>query len=138
MKTKKACLLIAIVLLFTVSINVLAKAAETKEKKKECCQQKTVQKVEIKAEVLKDGDIPLSQVTKKIKEVAEKAVKGIKLSEAEIEGGIYELEGYVGKNKYEVKITPEGKLISVEIDSNDDDDVLIEVDDETPTSGIDE
>ncbi len=133
MKTKKTCLMIAIALLLTVSVNVLA--GEAKEKKSKCCGQETVQKVTKKAEILKDGDIPLSQVPKTIKAVAEKAVKGIKLTEAEIEDGNYELEGYVGKDKYEVKITPKGKLISVDVDSKNDDELLIEVDDETPTSG---
>ncbi|MCK5852377.1 hypothetical protein KAH27_05030 [bacterium] len=135
MKTKKTCMMIVITLLLTVSVNVLAKAAEIKKEKSECCGQKTVQKVEKKAEILKDGDIPLSKVPKKIKAVAKKAVKGIKLSEAEIEDGNYELEGTVGQDKYEVKITPEGKLISVNADSKKDDDLLIEVDDENPVSG---
>ena len=134
MKTKNVCMMIAIALLLTVSVNVFAKAAETKDKKSTCCSQESVQKVEKKAEVLKDGDIQLSKIPKEIKDVAEKAVKGIKLSEAEIDDGNYELEGYVGKNKYEIKITPEGKLISVDVDSKDDDDLLIEVDDQTPTS----
>ena len=133
MKTKKTCLMIAIALLLTVTVNVLA--GESKDKKSKCCGQETVQKVEKKAEVLKDGDIPLSKIPKEIKAVAEKAVKGIKISEAEIEDGNYEIEGYVDKTKYEVKITPKGKLISVDVDSKNDDDLLIEVDDETPVSG---
>ena len=133
MKTQKICLMIAIALLLTVTVNVLA--GESKDKKSKCCGQKTVQKVEAKAEVLKDGDIPLSKVPKKIKAVAEKAVKGIKILEAEIEDGNYEIEGTVGQDKYEVKITPAGKLISVDVDSKKDVDCLIEVDDETPVSG---
>ena len=128
--------MIAVTLLFTVTVNVLAKAPEAKKEKSKCCAAKTVQEIDEKNEVLKDGDIPLSQVPEKIIKIAKKSVKGIVLTEAEIEDGNYELEGSVGQKEYEIKISTKGKLISVEVESNDDADCLIEVDDETPTSGI--
>ena len=104
MKTKKICMMIVIAMVFTVSLNALAdcgkceeakpakcekaKAAKCeKAKAAKCCKQKSAQK---------DEDIPLSQVPKNIKEIARKAIKGIKFTEAELEDGNYELEGYVG------------------------------------------
>ena len=124
MKTKKLCMMIVIAMVFTVSINAFADCGKCeKAKPAKCCKQKPAQKVELKAEVKKeeDQDIPLSQVPKNIKEIAEKAVKGLKLTEAELEDGIYELEGYVGDVEYEIKITPEGKVIKIEKEDKDKD-----------------
>ena len=57
-------------------------------------------------------------------------MKGIKLTEAEIEDGNYELEGYVGDVEYEIKITPKGKVIKIEKEDDDDDKDDNEDDDE--------
>lgn len=144
MKTKKLCMMIVITMAFTVSINAFAdcgnceeakpakcekakagkcekaKAAKCeKAKAGKCCKQKSVKKVEVKKE---DEDIPLSQVPKNIKKIARKAVKGIKFTEAELEDGNYELEGYVGDVEYEIEITPEGKIIKIEKEDKDKDD----------------
>ena len=130
MKTKKLCVMIVITMAFTVSLNALAdcgkceeakpakcekaKAAKCeKAKAAKCCKQKSAQK---------DEDIPLSQVPKNIKEIARKAIKGIKFTEAELEDGNYELEGYVGDVEYEIEITPEGKIIKIEKEDEDKDD----------------
>ena len=148
MKTKKLCMMMMIVIamVFTVSINAFAdcgtceeakpakcekakaakcekgKAAECeKAKSGKCCKQKSVKKAEVKKEK-EDEDIPLSQVPKNIKEIAGKAIKGIKFTEAELEDGNYELEGYVGDVEYEIKITPEGKIIKIEKEDDDKDD----------------
>ncbi len=138
MKTKKLCMMILIAMAFTVSINAFADCGNCEEAKpedckkaksskcekakaKKCCKQKSVKKVEVKKEK-EDEDIPLSQVPKNIKEIAEKAVKGIKFTEAELEDGNYELEGYVGDVEYEIEITPEGKIIKIEKEDKDKDD----------------
>ena len=126
MKSKKLCLMVAIALLLTVTMNVFAEADKAKEKKSSCCPQQPVQKVEQKVEpkvdLSKDRDIPLSEVPKNIKKIARNAVKGIKLTEAEIEDGNYELEGYVGDDEYEIKITPKGKVLKIEKEDDDKDD----------------
>jgi len=140
MKTKKLCMMMMIVIamVFSVSINAFAgcgsceeatpaeckkaKSAECEKAKLEKCRkQKSVKKAEVKKEK-EDEDIPLSQVPKNIKEIAEKAVKGIKFTEAELEDGNYELEGYVGDVEYEIEITPEGKVIKIEKEDADKDD----------------
>jgi len=137
MKMKSLCLITATTLLLSVSVNVFANCGSCEKAKpscgkklSECGKKQSAQKVEKKAakkaELGEDKDIPLSEVPEKIKKLAEKAVKGIKLTEAEIEGGNYELEGYAGKDKYEIKITPEGKIIEVDVDKKDDDDLIID------------
>ena len=141
MKTKKMLVVVTLVLFFSLSINVFANCGGCEKPKTSCSDKPPVEKaekVEKEAEVLKEGEIPLSKVPKKIKEVAKKAVKGIKFSEAEIEDGNYELEGFVGKVKYEIEITPKGKLIKVEIEDDKDDDCEIEVGNGNPTAEITE
>jgi len=138
MKTKKLCMMIVIAMVFTVSINAFADCGKCEEAKPAKCEKARPAKCEkakaAKCEkakpakyckqkpVQKDEDIPLSQVPKNIKEIAKKAVKGIKLTEAELEDGNYELEGYVGDVEYEIKITPEGKVIKIEKEDEDKDD----------------
>ncbi|MHC4915645.1 MAG: PepSY domain-containing protein [Planctomycetota bacterium] len=70
--------------------------------------------------------VPLSKVPEVVKAAALKAVPGIVLTgaEKEVENGkvVYELEGTVRGKKYEIEVTPEGKVLEVEEDDDDDDD----------------
>ena len=67
-------------------------------------------------------EIPLSAVPKKVKTAAMKAVKGIKLSEAEVEAVlVYEVEGKVGKKEVELEITADGRVLEMESEKDDDD-----------------
>lgn len=73
-----------------------------------------------------EEDVPLDQVPEVVKDAARKAVKGIKLTEAEkVTRGsrilYYELEGTAGGKSYEIKVTPAGKVLKVELDDDDDD-----------------
>ena len=109
MKTKTLCMMIIAAMVFTLSINVFADCGS--------CEKQVKQKIEQKVEAKKekdDEDIPLSQVPENIKKIAKKAVEGLKLTEAELEDGVYELKGYVEDRKYEVKITPKGKVVKIE------------------------
>ena len=125
MKTKNPGMMIVVALALTVSMNAFADCGKcSKGSSLQCCKQKKVNKTAVKCEMKKekeDEDIPLSQVPEKIKKIAEKTVKGIKLTEAELEDGVYELKGYVGDDKYEIKITPEGKVVKTEKDDDDND-----------------
>jgi len=133
MKIKKVCVMIVIAMGFTVSLNAIADCGSCEEakpascekvkssscgeaKSAKCSKQKSDQKAAKATQVkkLKDGDIPLAQVPEKIKKIARKAVKGLQFTEAEIDDGNYELEGYVDGVKYEVEITPEGKVVKIE------------------------
>ncbi|RLD09464.1 MAG: hypothetical protein DRI44_08435 [Chlamydiae bacterium] len=121
-------------LVFIVSMNTVANCRKCPNAKSpQCCKQKAAKKAEAKSKIKKekheDEDIPLSQVPEKIKKIAKKTVKGIKLTEAELEDGVYELKGYVGDQKYEIKITPEGKVVKTEKDDDDDDENEAETDD---------
>jgi len=74
-----------------------------------------------------EEDVPLDQVPEVVKDAARKAVKGIKLTEAEkVTRGsrilYYEVEGTAGGKNYEIKVTPAGKVLKVELDDDDDDD----------------
>jgi len=107
-----------------MAVNALADCGSCEKPKKTCCKKQVKQKIEQKIEVKKekeDEDIPLSQVPENIKKIAEKAVNGLKLTEAELEDGVYELKGYVEDRKYEVKITPKGKVVKIEKEDDDDD-----------------
>ena len=70
----------------------------------------------------REESVPLSEVPTKVKEAAKAAVKGIVFTEAErdYEDGrvVYELEGEADGKKYEVEVTPEGKVIEVEEDDD--------------------
>ena len=132
MKTKNLCLMVVVATAFSLTINALADCGSCEKPKTPCCKKQIKQKIEQKVEVKKekeDEDIPLSKVPKKIKKAAKEAVKGIKLTEAELEDGVYELEGYVGDQKYEIKITPKGKVIKIEKEEDDGDDNEKEMDD---------
>ncbi len=68
--------------------------------------------------------VPLDKVPEVVKEAARKAVPGIVLTAAykEVERGktVYELKGKVGDKKYEIEVTPQGKVLEVEKDDDDD------------------
>ena len=73
-----------------------------------------------------EEEIALSKVPKKVLEAAQKAVPGIKLTEAEVEktskGLVYELEGTLNGKEYEIKVSAAGKVLKIEKDDDDDDD----------------
>jgi len=72
----------------------------------------------ISPEAAAGGDIALAQVPENILAAAEKAVPGIKFTEAEVDrspkGHIYELEGTAGGKEYEIEVSAEGKVLKVE------------------------
>jgi len=74
----------------------------------------------------KEEKVPLDQLPKAVKEAAEKAVKGIVLTEAEKETKgdkvTYEVEGKANGKEWEIAITPEGKVLEIEEDKDDDKD----------------
>ena len=64
----------------------------------------------------REKEIPLSEVPQAVIDAAKREIKGIRLIEAEIitkTSGetLYEIEGKVGGKKYELHITPGGKVI---------------------------
>jgi uncharacterized membrane protein YkoI len=65
-------------------------------------------------------EISLSRVPKKVLEAAQKAVPGIKLTEAEIE--VYELEGTLNGKEYEIEVTSDGEVLEVEVEGDAEDD----------------
>lgn len=71
-----------------------------------------------------ERDIPVSKVPKKVLAAAEKAVPGIRFREAEVKktdrGILYELDGYVGEQKYEVTVTAGGKVLRVRKENEDE------------------
>ena len=93
-----------------------------------------------------ERDVDLSQVPEKVKAVATRALPGITLKKAEIEnkgsGEIYELKGILDGKEYEIKIKPDGTLVKLELEGeqehhhphhkkgNDDDDHHKEKDDD--------
>ena len=74
-----------------------------------------------------EEEISLKEVPEAVKAAARKAVKGIKLTEAErvTKGSkvvYYEIEGTKGGKEYEIIVSPAGKVLKVEIEDDDDDD----------------
>jgi hypothetical protein len=66
-------------------------------------------------------EIPLSSVPQKVRAAAEKAVPGIKLSEAEVESVLaYELTGAAQGKRYEIEVTSEGQVLEAEQATDDD------------------
>jgi ABC-type Zn2+ transport system substrate-binding protein/surface adhesin len=64
-------------------------------------------------------EIPVSSVPKAVMAAALKAVKGIRLTEAEVESVlVYELEGTASGKEYEIEITAEGEVIEVEAEDD--------------------
>ncbi len=74
----------------------------------------------------KSSEIPLSDVPQAVKDAAAKSVAGINLKEAEIEkkksGTVYELKGEANGKEYEIKVTPEGKVIETREGEKEDSD----------------
>lgn len=72
----------------------------------------------VPARAERETEIALDKVPKVVLDAAEKAVPGIKLTEAEFtttaEGRVYELEGVAGGKEYELHITAEGKVLDSE------------------------
>ena len=72
-----------------------------------------------------EKDIPLNEVPDVVLKAAQKAVPGIKLTEAEVEttpdGVIYELEGKLDGKEYEIKLSSDGKVLEIEEEDVDDD-----------------
>lgn len=75
---------------------------------------------------LGDGDekkVSLDKVPQKVIDAAKKAVKGIKITEAEVEEEdgrlVYELEGTADGKEYEIEVTEDGKVLEVESDDDD-------------------
>ena len=62
--------------------------------------------------------VPLSEVPAKVKAAASNAVKGIELTEAEVEREddrvVYELEGEANGKEYEIEVTADGEVLEVE------------------------
>ena len=74
----------------------------------------------------KDEKIPLAKVPKNVLQAAEKAVAGIKLTEAKVEkkadGLVYDLEGTVGDKEYEIEVSAAGKVLEVEQEAVENED----------------
>jgi hypothetical protein len=66
-------------------------------------------------------DIPLTAVPQKVRAAAEKAVPGVKLSEASVESVLaYELTGTAQGKRYEIEVTSEGQVLETEQAAEDD------------------
>ena len=65
-----------------------------------------------------ERSVPLSEVPTPALNSAKAAVKGIVLTEAEVEEEdgqlVYEIEGEVNGKKYEIEVTAEGKVLETE------------------------
>jgi len=72
-----------------------------------------------------EKEIPLSDVPAVALEAAQGAVEGINITEAEMEKEkgqtVYVLEGVANGKKYEIEVTPEGKVNEVEEKGKDND-----------------
>jgi hypothetical protein len=73
----------------------------------------------------KEKEIPLSEVPPEALHAAQDAIDDIVITEAEIEEEdgqtIYVFEGDANGRKYEIEVTPEGKVLEVEREDEDDD-----------------
>lgn len=78
--------------------------------------------------VEKEDAIPISvsEIPEKVKQAALNKVKGLKITEAEmeIENGkkVYEIEGTANDKEYEIEIDADGKILDIDKDDDDDDD----------------
>ena len=67
-----------------------------------------------------EEDVPLSDVPPAVLDAARAVVPGIVLTEAEREKErgvwVYEVEGLLEGQEYEIEVTPEGKVLEVELD----------------------
>jgi hypothetical protein len=72
-----------------------------------------------------EKEIAISKVPKKVIAAAQKAVPGIKLTEAEVQktgkGVVYEVEGTANGKQYEINVTEGGEVLKVQQDDDDED-----------------
>ena len=72
-----------------------------------------------------EKEIPLDKVPTTVLEAAQKAVPGIKLTEAEVErtikGLVYEIEGTLDGKEYEIEVSPDGKVLEIKEEDDDED-----------------
>jgi uncharacterized membrane protein YkoI len=73
----------------------------------------------------KEKEVPLSEVPEEALKAAQGAVDGITITEAEMEKEdgqtVYILEGEANGKKYEIEVTPEGKVLETEEETGDKD-----------------
>ena len=73
----------------------------------------------------KEKEVPLSEVPEEALKAAQGAVDGITITEAEMEKEkgetVYILEGEANGKKYEIEVTPEGKVLETEEQTGDKD-----------------
>jgi uncharacterized membrane protein YkoI len=73
----------------------------------------------------KEKEVPLSEVPEEALKAAQGAVDGITIIEAEMEKEkgetVYILEGEANGKKYEIEVTPEGKVLETEEETGDKD-----------------
>ena len=73
-----------------------------------------------------EKDIPLDKVPTAVLEAAQKAVPGIKLTEAEeertLKGLVYEIEGTLDGKEYEIEVSSDGKVLEIEDEDENDKD----------------
>lgn len=116
-----AKLVLAIALSALVAFSVCA--AEEGKKEEKTTEKKADKKHEKKKQ---EEKVALDKLPEAVKAAAERAVKGIVLTEAEKETKgdevVYEVEGKAGGKLYEIKIAPDGKVIKVEEEKEDDKD----------------
>jgi hypothetical protein len=71
-----------------------------------------------------DQKLALDQVPAAVLKAAQDAVKGIMITEAEKEtkgeAVVYELTGKVGEKEYEIKVSPDGKVLGVKEEKEDE------------------
>ncbi len=72
-----------------------------------------------------EKDVPLSEVPREALEAAQGAVVGITITEAEMEKEdgetVYIFDGELNGKEYEIEVTPEGKVLEVEEETEGDD-----------------
>ena len=74
-------------------------------------------------------DIPVSAVPEKVLSAVNKELPGIEITEAEIESNAelrYELEGKLDGKEYEIEIYPDGNIIEIEQEQENEDSVKTE------------
>ncbi len=73
----------------------------------------------------KEKEVPLSEVPPEALKAAQGAVDGITITEAEMEKEdgetVYILEGQANGKEYEIEVTPEGKVLETEEETEDND-----------------
>lgn len=71
----------------------------------------------------KEKKVPLSEVPQEVLKAAQGTVNGVTITEAEIEKEngetVYIFDGEANGKKYEIEVTPEGKVLEVEEETED-------------------